>query len=118
MKESARPWTVRITASADADFEAILLWTREQFGEAQVNIYAETLASALEAMIIGPSVPGARRRDDILQGLYSLHIARNGRRGRQFVMFRVAPGERDVIEVLRILHDSMDLPKHLSSSDQ
>jgi toxin ParE1/3/4 len=39
-----------------------------------------------------------------------MHVAWQGKKGRHFVMFRVAP-ER-VIEVLRLLHDSMDLSRH------
>jgi len=31
----ARSWTVRLTAAGEADFEEILRWTIEQFGEAQ-----------------------------------------------------------------------------------
>jgi plasmid stabilization system protein ParE len=33
-------------------------------------------------------------------------------------MFRVAADQgSDVIEVLRLLHDAMDLPRHLTTSD-
>ncbi len=61
---------------------------------------------------------GAKPRDDIAKGLLTLHVARRGRKGRHFVMFRVA-SERGskVIEVLRLLHDAMDLPRHLPSTD-
>ena len=37
-----------------------------------------------------------------------------GRKGRHFIMFRTGHDkDRKVIEVLRILHDAMDLPRHL-----
>jgi toxin ParE1/3/4 len=39
-------------------------------------------------------------------------VAREGRRGRHFVLFRAGPEQ--TIEVLRILHDAMDLSRHLS----
>lgn len=107
------PWTVRITASAEADFQEILEWTSRRFGEAQANAYAETLIAAFDALTLGPSAPGVKSRDDILKGLYCLHVARGGHRGRHFVMFRMAPaGQGRVIEVLRLLHDAMDLPLH------
>ena len=119
MRADARPWTVRLTATAEDDFEEILHWTVTQFGEAQARIYAETLSAALNDLAAGPTVMGARKRDDILKGLFTLHVARRGRKGRHFVMFRVgrAP-DRDVIEVLRLLHDAMDLQRHLPSAEE
>jgi hypothetical protein len=33
-------------------------------------------------------------------------------------MFRIAPRARDVIEVLRLLRDSMDLPRHFQIPDE
>ena len=111
-------WTVRLTAAAEKDFQGIVEWTIKQFGEAQALVYAETIALALEALAEGPSLVDARRRDEILKGLCSLHVARQGRKGRHFTMFRVAPRGGDVIEVLRLLHDSMDLPRHFQAPDE
>jgi toxin ParE1/3/4 len=115
----ARSWTVRLTAAAEADFEEILRWTVDQFGDAQARIYAETLSAALNDLATGPTVVGAKKRDDILKGIFTLHVARKGRKGRHFVMFRVgrAP-DRDVIEVLRLLHDAMDLQRHLPPAEE
>jgi len=115
----ARPWAVRLTAAAEADFEEILRWTVAEFGEAQARTYAETLSAALNDITAGPTVLGAKKRDDILKGLFTIHVARMGRKGRHFVMFRVgrAP-DQDVIEVLRFLHDAMDLQRHLPPADE
>lgn len=110
-----RQWTVRLTASAENDFQQIVDWTLDQFGDAQALAYAETLALALAALSDGPAVAGVRRRDEIAKGLRSLHIGRQGRKGRHFIMFRVAADDR-AIEVLRLLHDSMDLPRHIDPS--
>ena len=41
----------------------------------------------------------------------SLHVARMGRKGSHFVVFRVAT--ENTIDVLRVLHESMDLTRHL-----
>jgi toxin ParE1/3/4 len=113
------PWAVRLTAAAEVDFEDILRWTVERFGDAQARAYAETLSSALEALVAGPSVIGAKARDDIAKGLFTLHVARQGRKGRHFVVFRIGRDkEREVIEVLRLLHDAMDLPRHLPPVDE
>jgi toxin ParE1/3/4 len=110
----ARHWTVRLTVAAEDDFEQILRWTAGQFGDAQARTYAETLSAALSELAASPTVIGAKKRDDILKGFFTLHVARKGRKGRHFIMFRVgrAPNHH-VIEVLRLLHDAMDLPRHL-----
>jgi len=51
--------------------------------------------------------------------MYTLHVARHGRRGRHFVVFRVGrESDHGVIEVLRLLHDSMDLQRHLRSDKE
>ena len=111
MTEPTRPWTVRLTAAAEADFTDILRWTRERFGEAQALVYAETLSMAPEALHEGTSAIGVQPREEILKGLFSLKVARKGRKGRHFIMFRIArPDAGNVVEVLRLLHDSMDLP--------
>lgn len=104
---------MRLSAAAEKDFQDIVEWTVEQFGDEQALVCAETIALALEALAEGPLPIDAKRRDEIRKrGLYSLHVARQGRKGRHFVMFRIAPRARDVIEVLRLLHDSMDLPQY------
>jgi toxin ParE1/3/4 len=114
-----RRWTVRLTAAAEADFQEILRWTLAQFGEAQARVYAETLSVALKALAAGPTVTGARERNEIAKGLSTFHIARKGRRGRHFVVFRIGHDQgREVIEVLRVLHDSMDLQRHLPPTDE
>ena len=112
MAENA--WTVRLSAAAEADFRQILRWTRDNFGSAQARAYADTLSSALKALSTGPSATGIKERSEIGSNIYTLHVARNGRKGRHFVMFRVVgTQESKVIDVLRLLHDSMDLERHL-----
>ena len=105
-------WAVRLAAAAETDYAEIVRWTAQQFGLRQARTYAATLDAALAALITGPGVAGARRRSDIGPDLWSLHVARQRRTGRHVVIFR-APDGAAVIEVLRVLHDAMDLPRHL-----
>lgn len=113
-----RSWRVRLTAQAEADVAEILEWTAGQFGDAQAHRYAETLTSAIEALSEGPDAPGAKLRNEIARGLMTLHVARKGHRGRHFVLFRVSrESGRQVIDVLRVLHDAMDLVRHAPSAD-
>ncbi|MDR1853510.1 MAG: type II toxin-antitoxin system RelE/ParE family toxin [Azoarcus sp.] len=107
---SATWWRVKLAPAAERDFSGIVQWTRKNFGARQAQIYTATLRNALQALHSGPDIVGAKRRDDIAPGIHTLHVARNGRKGRHFVVFRA--GKDDVVEVLRLLHDSMDLPGH------
>ena len=106
-----RRWKVRLSNDAEKDFALILSYTRETFGTHQANIYSQTLLQAIALLDIGPNVPGSVARDEILPELRTLHVARSGRRGRHFIMYRTSPN--DTIEVVRILHDAMDLARHI-----
>jgi len=108
-----RPWVVRLTATAEAGFQNVIAWTLTQFGDVQARIYADTLSAALVALTAGPTIVGAKERSEIGKGLFTLHVARGGRKGRHFVLFRVGRGGRQrQVEVLRLLHDAMDLRLH------
>lgn len=114
-----RRWTVRLADAAGQDYQAILRWTVENFGRAQARTYAKTLSSALQDLSQGPTLAGVRPREEIGPDIHSLHVARHGRKGRHFVVFRLAlPPDSHVIEVLRLLHDSMDLPRHLPAANE
>ena len=111
-------WRIRLTAAAETDFQNILRWTSEHFGERQAHVYADTLTVALEALTEGPRIAGSRERNDIGEGCMVLHVARSGRKGRHFVLYRAdSQTETPVIDVLRLLHDSMDLPRHVVSRE-
>ena len=104
-------WAVRLAEKAEHDLLDALVWTTDQFGALQADDYLETLTLALEALTDGPNIVGSKVRDDIELGIRTLHVARLGRKGRHLVVFRFADGQ--VIDVIRLLHDSMDLAKHL-----
>ncbi len=111
-------WRVRLSATALEDYQEILQWTADQFGPDQARTYAETLSTALEDLCAGPGTLGVKARSEIGAGLYTLHVARKGRKGRHFVMFQTGHVQGgDVIDILRILHDSMDLERHLPTDD-
>ena len=110
-----RKWRVRLGVAAELDFANILKWTAENFGARQSRLYRDTLVQAIGELANGPDVAGSKARDEIKRGLRTLHIARRGRRGRHFLLYRVAAGR--IIEIGRILHDSMDLQRHLPSAN-
>lgn len=108
-------WRVRLAELAEQDLLSSILWTVQNFGAHQAEIYAETLSLAIEALHDGPEIWGASACEDIGPGIRTLHVAQQGRKGRHFVVFRAAPEQ--TIDVLRLLHDSMDLAKHLPSAN-
>ena len=107
-------WTVRLSAAAEQDYQNIFRWTREKFGLAQAQLYANTISAALKDLRAGPETIGVKACDEIGINIKTLHIARKGRKGRHFLMCRTddAQGQKMIV-VLRILHESMDLARHL-----
>jgi toxin ParE1/3/4 len=105
-------WHVRLSELAERDFFAILRWTTERFGERQARIYETTLRAALTGLVEGPEVLVSIARPELGPNIFTLHIARNRRKGRHFIVCRVHENDQR-IEVLRILHDSMDLVRHI-----
>jgi toxin ParE1/3/4 len=103
-------WRVRFAAAAERDFANILRWTRKNFDAQQARIYRETMTLAIRELAQGPDLRGSRRRDDIMPGLRMLHVARHGRPGRHFLLYRIL--DPRIIEIGRILHDSMDARLH------
>jgi len=110
-----RSWQVRLARQAELDLVEVSKWTAHNFGALHAEYYAETVSMAIEALNDGPEILGSKARDEIGPGIRTLHVARLGRKGRHFVVFRVS-GE-DVLDVLRLLHDSMDLARHLPAAN-
>ena len=109
-----KDWIVQLSALAETDYAEIQRWTAERFGADQARAYAATLADALRLLGAGPHVLGGKPRGEIGKDVYTLHVARGGRRGRHFILFRVGEHDgRPAINVLRILHDSMELARHV-----
>jgi toxin ParE1/3/4 len=108
-------WPVRLADQAELDFLDIATWTAENFGSRQAGEYSETVILAIEALTVGPEILGAKVREDVGPGICTLHVARQGRKGRHFVIFRKA--EEYTTDVLRLLHDSMDLARHITDGN-
>lgn len=107
-------WTIRLADQAVQDVEDILDWTLEQFGPMQLEVYTDTISDALEALSQWPQLTDAHWRSELGDDVATLHLARQGRKARHLLVFRVHDPEC-VIDVLRVLHDSMELQRHLDS---
>ncbi|MGE0725205.1 MAG: type II toxin-antitoxin system RelE/ParE family toxin [Alphaproteobacteria bacterium] len=106
-----------LSARARSDYRQVLRWSESRFGDAQARRYAELLADAVASLSAGPDVAGAKRREDLVAGVRTLHVARGGHRARHLVVFRVEDADARVIAVLRLLHDAIDIVRHLPPDD-
>jgi toxin ParE1/3/4 len=110
-----------VSRAAQADIESILAWTEEHFGEEGRLRYEALLVQALLDVGKNPDRPGSGGRPEIASDARTYHLfhSRNRvarsigriRRPRHFLLYRLGGDRR--IEIGRVLHDSMDLPRHL-----
>ena len=112
----AARWKVRISKAAQQDFDSLYLWTIERFGSDQADAYRRLVLDALISLDSGPDTLGVKGRAELPENIKILHVARKGKRGRHIIVFDVSmPGR---IQVLRILHDAMDVPRHVAVDDE
>lgn len=111
----------RFSAEAQEDIEAILAWTHEQFGE-QVRLrYEELLVQAVLDLADDPARLGTLERPELTKGARTYHLRHSRdhvshtigriRKPRHFLLYRMAAD--GYLEIGRVLHDSMDLARHL-----
>jgi plasmid stabilization system protein ParE len=105
-------WDVHVTDAAQDDFDDALIWTRATFGPDQEERYRQLLAAGLRALSEAPTAAPIRRRTVAGQKLFFLRPRLGRRHALHLLVFRLLPETRTVV-VLRILHEKMDLPRHL-----
>jgi toxin ParE1/3/4 len=112
MMRTSRIWKVRLSAAAERDFREIIRWTEGRFGRDQTRIYSAMLGGALRALRAGPRALGSRVRSEIGDRLRTLQAVHGECRACHLILFRISE-QPPVVEVLRLLHDAMDLARHL-----
>jgi len=106
--------TIRHTATADSDLQSILAWTLDVFGSPAVERYSRLIGQALRDLAEDPERSGTQHAADALY-IYHLRHSRIRVRGhhvhrpRHFILFRITTTH---LEILRYLHDAMDLEQH------
>ncbi len=100
----------------------VLAWTQRQFGEAARKRCETLLITALRDISSQPDRSGSVERPELGDGVRSwhLHLSRERartetgivRRPRHFLIYRV---EHDRVVVGRVLHDAMELARHLDA---
>lgn len=110
----------RLSDAAQVDVINILAWTHEQFGEAARLRYESLIVAALRDVATQPDRPGSIARPELGAGVRSWHLqlsrdhvaagAEVVRRPRHFLVYRFEPA---LLVVGRVLHDAMELARHL-----
>ena len=110
-----------IAPAARSDIASILAWTQENFGPQTLMRYKKLIQTAIEEIAANPELVGSAERPEILPHCRTYHLFHSrkkaGGRGnrirnpRHFLLYRVT--ERGIVEIGRVLHDSMELEQHL-----
>ena len=111
----------RLSDAAQGDILSILDWTHEQFGENARLRYESLIVAALRDVANQADRPGSLARPELGAGVRSWHLrlSRNHvnpgvgvvGRPRHFLVYRSEPA---LVVVGRVLHDAMELARHLN----
>jgi len=91
----------RLSPLAQADLEDIWLYTFKYWSPEQADRYHHDLVDAIEALARGVKTG---RRVDVREGYFKYLV------GQHFVFFRHS---ETTLDVIRILHQRMDIERHL-----
>lgn len=102
---------------AEADLDDILEWSVFRFGESVRDGYQALIGATLASIARDPELAGSHDRHDLGRGIRTVHLrtcrhevtpaVRRIASPRHFVVYRHV-GE--VVQVVRLLHEAMDLP--------
>lgn len=108
-----------LAPDAEADIDDILEWTVERFGEPVRDGYEELINTAINELLADPERIGTEPRPDLGPGIRVVHLrssrdhiphgVRRILKPRHFVVYRQVG---DVLQVVRVLHEAMDLSRH------
>ena len=121
MPDSARPWRIVFSPSAQSDIDEALRWGHEWFGERAVQRYRILLRQALRDIAANPELAGSRARPEYAGGIRTYHLAFSRTRAaskggyvkepRHVTVYR-PQGEKEVL-IVRVLHESSELNRHM-----
>jgi toxin ParE1/3/4 len=113
----------RLSAAAEADIIDVLEWSETRFGPTARIRYEYLLLTALGDIAADPLRPGSLTRPELGSEVRSWHLrASRDRAGgpagivqrpRHFLIYR--PVEADLIVIGRVLHDAMELERHIQN---
>jgi len=89
-------------ARAEDDLVDIWLYSLEKWGGNQADLYLDKLGEGIISIAHNPAI--GKDCGHIRQGYRRLHVAHH------MIYYRTGPGQ---IEIIRVLHESMDPDRHL-----
>ena len=94
---------------AKNDIKRVLQYTLKKWGEGQAWEYSALIEEALDTVGVDP----ARGKSVTAgpAGVLRFHIRQTGRDARHVLFYRI--GVDGTVEIIRLLHDSMDFERHL-----
>jgi len=95
----------KLTRKADEDLGEIWDYTEMAWGVEQAEKYLRSIEACLIELAWGKK--HGHVRQDIREGRFSYNV------GKHVVIYRI---DNEGIIVLRVLHGSMDIPRHLEST--
>ena len=98
----------RLSKLADEDLLSIFRYTIETWGVDQVLIYLQLLEAATDQIVQNPFSVGSKAREDLAPG------CRIFRSSKHYFVYRIKGG---IVEIARILHESMDFERHIGDQD-
>ena len=109
-------YQLAVGEDAEADIDDILEWSVFRFGESIRDGYQALIGATLANIAHDPELVGSHDRYDLGRGLRTIHLrtcrnevspaVRRIASPRHFVVYRKVG---QVIEVVRLLHDAMDV---------
>ncbi len=112
----------QLSTSAQSDIIGILAWTHEQFGVEARKRYETLIVAALRDIAAQPDRVGNVKRPELGAAVRSWHLRLSRERARtetgvvrnprHFLIYRQEPG---LIVIARVLHDAMELARHLEA---
>lgn len=93
-----------LSEPAKDDLLGIFLYTLKTWGTEQVPVYLSLVETALQRIAENPMTLGSKICDDVVPG------CRTFRFGKHIIVYRI---NGEIVEVARILHESMDFERHL-----
>jgi toxin ParE1/3/4 len=112
---------LRLSHCAEEDIVSILSWSLKRFGTAAQRRYESLLTVALSALCADPERYGSNERPEFGAGVrtYHLRFSRDEawvpegtvHRPRHLIVYRIT--SRRELQVIRVLHDSMEVRRHL-----
>ena len=114
----------RLTKSATRDIGSILRTSEVRHGRDARTRYAALLLAAMRCVAEYPEGRSTSDRSELRPGLRSFHIRHSRDESREapvanpvhVIFYRVI--QRDVVEIVRVLHDRMEPRRHIGASPE